>query len=120
MTRATSLFLMRSTIFGRPSPALYIVPVIIPFLTISCAVPEVAIILNPSSINPLTIGMILNLFDNVISNKLTNLYNRYSKMTTPSFNSLEDNKFYYPKEIEEFHEETIYRTIIKYCNFNTE
>ena len=24
-----------------------------------------------------------------------------------------------PKEIEEFHEETIYRTIIKYCNFNS-
>ena len=56
---------------------------------------------------------------NVISNKLTNLYNKYSKITTPMFNSLEDTKFYYPKDIEEFHEETIYRAIIKYCDFNT-
>jgi len=56
---------------------------------------------------------------NIISNKLTNLYNKYSKIRTPLFNSLEDTKIYYPDSIEEFNEETIYLAIIKYCKFNS-
>ena len=56
---------------------------------------------------------------NVITNKLTNLYNKYSKIRTSIFNSLEDTKFYYPKGIDEFHEESVYRAVIKYCYFNT-
>ena len=47
--------------FGLPSPALYTVSADMPFLISSLAVPSVATILKPSSLNALAIEIILNL-----------------------------------------------------------
>tara|TARA_A100001011_G_scaffold393430_1_gene483243 strand:- start:1081 stop:5517 length:4437 start_codon:yes stop_codon:yes gene_type:complete len=56
---------------------------------------------------------------NIITNKLTNMYNKFISLQTPLFNSLEDTKIYHKKHIEEFDEKTIYTALMKYCYFNS-
>ena len=57
--------------------------------------------------------------DNIICNKLSNLYNKYTKLNTPLFNSLENTKITFMKDFNEITEETIYLSMIKYCKFNS-